>query len=306
MVCCWKIYIMDTKNTSYSEHGVVDGSQQHVTRNTYSSFSETKNNLNIGLVLNSISVSDEKLQVKKIGSLLKVTKYYKRSNNSLSVAVDDDITRVFNVEVGTNNLYQAKTDLRDKIKGYFTNIKYFKFITLTFDPKLKINQNKNLYNPTDTHKCVKQFILKLQSKYGYFKYIWVVEPHPTSGRMHYHMLADLPYIDKDVFHSYWVYGERSRIECPRGIRDIHAYMAKVCNEMSKYLDKTKNISSLKGHKRYSSSKSVRVESIVDHKSSYVERVLLSGEPIKTGCYSFSNTFFVGDTYWFLYDHDIPT
>jgi hypothetical protein len=261
--------------------------------NKFIQFKQVQINLNIGLVLNDISGSDE-VRFDRIGSLLKYTKYkvFKSYDSPVS-----SVDRIFNNYPDSSNIYKSKNDLRDKIVGYFSHKKeWLKFITLTFDPKK--NVNKNLYSLGDAHKCIRLLIKKLQSKYGFFRYLWVAERH-KSGVIHYHMLCYLPYIDKDLFHSFWSYG-MSRIEAPHEIHNMQRYMTKISNEMTKYLSKSEANHSFKGHKRFACSKDVRKISIYSGAFEAISKYLVNYEPVDTGSFSFSNPFMSGITYWFMF------
>src|SRR4030042_2512524 len=140
--------------------------------------------LNTGLVLNSISGS-ESVGVSVIGQLVKVRKFFKKASKLKSKRVS------FNSYYDNYSSTRSVGNLKDIIKGYFSKPN-IKFITLTYDPKLKNNQNK-IFDISESHKKVKLFIRKLQIRYPNFKYVCVAERH-LSGAIHYHLLALIPYI----------------------------------------------------------------------------------------------------------------
>jgi hypothetical protein len=95
-----------------------------------------------------------------------------------------------------------------------------KFIGLTFKNTYKYN----IKNLDDCNKKKNKFILNLQTKYPGVKYILVPE-FQKRGAIHYHMICNLPYIDKWNFHKLWKYGS-SHIQAVKSSRKIGFYLTK--------------------------------------------------------------------------------
>lgn len=125
---------------------------------------------------------------------------------------------------------------RDMIRRLATsnfNMKYAKFITLTFSK-----------NETDLHaanKKYKQFIQKLRRRYGMFKYITVIE-FQERGSIHYHMLSDLPFIPYTIINTLWGNGNID-IRAVDKVDNLGAYLVK-------YMNKDNDDIRLKGEKAY--------------------------------------------------------
>jgi hypothetical protein len=69
-----------------------------------------------------------------------------------------------------------------------------KFVTLTF--------REHITDLDEANILFKKFIQRLRSRWGDFKYLAVIE-FQKSGRIHYHMISDLPYIQKGLFYAIW-------------------------------------------------------------------------------------------------------
>lgn len=73
-----------------------------------------------------------------------------------------------------------------------------RFMTLTFNtPLLDLNKANPLF---------RNFVKRLSRLYPQFKYLCVPEFQPNSGRVHYHLLCNLPYIEKSELESLWSHG----------------------------------------------------------------------------------------------------
>jgi hypothetical protein len=93
------------------------------------------------------------------------------------------------------NLYNAnvrRNKLRRMILANFSSNS--KFITLTFREHITDLDKANI--------LFKQFIQRLRSRWGNFKYLAVIE-FQKSGRVHYHMISDLPFIQKGLLYAIW-------------------------------------------------------------------------------------------------------
>jgi len=257
------------------------------------SFKELKNDVNIGLVLNYISGSH--FNVKIIGQLVKITNNFIKNRKTRSSRLP------FNSSESVYHSNQAKTNLRDIVKGYFSK-PYTKFITLTFAPNKKINKGRNLFDPSYTHPCVKLFIRKLQKMYPDFKYVCVAERH-KSGQIHYHMLAQIPYLEKEKVQKMFPYGA-TRIDSVKNNSEMGKYLTKISYEMSKYLSKD-NSNTFKGHKRYFCSKSIRRIKLSDYdKQNFIKKTFMTLKFIETGSYRYLNSFNEGICYWFITSEEI--
>jgi hypothetical protein len=130
----------------------------------------------------------------------------------------------------------AKNTLRSYILGNFDS--FVKFITFTFDP------SKNDFDLKDLSSCnlKKNILVKRIKKYfPKAKYIIIPELH-ESGRFHYHMLIDLPYLTKDNQAKLWPYGF-VKVKAYKNIVGSVFYM-------TKYLTKNSLLSQFKNRRRY--------------------------------------------------------
>lgn len=98
-----------------------------------------------------------------------------------------------------------------------------KFITLTFDPKryvvTEVDEGKKLF---------RQFARRLQEwqrgKGKELKYVAVIEFH-KSGRVHFHMLCNLHYINQNKLTEIWGYGF-TKINRIDHVDNVGAYLSK--------------------------------------------------------------------------------
>jgi hypothetical protein len=144
--------------------------------------------------------------------------------------------------------YQGRSRIRakNKIKRLIqSNFTYqSKFITLTF-------RNTDNFDVTDMdacHKRFKYFMGKMYSMYGEFKYIAVPEYQEKNKRhaVHYHLVANLPYISTELLSRIWIYGYVYINMCSRP-KKVGVYL-------TKYLTKESFNSTNKGRRRYLRSK----------------------------------------------------
>jgi len=105
------------------------------------------------------------------------------------------------------NIIQNQESIRDdnvrrtriKIRRLInSNQDLVKFMTLTFNTPCT---DLAVANP-----LFRNFIKRLSRLYPAFKYICVPEFQPTSGRVHYHLLCNLPYIEKLSLEKIWQNG----------------------------------------------------------------------------------------------------
>jgi|FLYL01.1.fsa_nt_gi hypothetical protein len=114
-----------------------------------------------------------------------------------------------------------------------------KFITLTFNTHITCLDAANT--------LFKQFVQRLRYRYGKFKYIAVIE-FMKSGRIHYHMMSDLPYIKNKVLAEIWENGF-VKINNITKVDNVGAYMVK-------YMIKDIGDNRLAGRKAYLCSKNL--------------------------------------------------
>lgn len=91
-----------------------------------------------------------------------------------------------------------------------------KFITLTFE--------NNITELDQANKEFDKFIKRLRRKYKDFKYIAVIE-FTKKGRIHYHMISNLPYISKQRLSDIWQNGF-VKINNITHVDNIGAYVVK--------------------------------------------------------------------------------
>lgn len=89
------------------------------------------------------------------------------------------------------NLFKARKKL---INYCYANPNLNKFLTLTYSSFInKLSQSNNLFN---------NFNVKIRNLFPNYKYIAVPE-YQKSGRLHYHLLNNLPYIPKEKIAKLW-------------------------------------------------------------------------------------------------------
>lgn len=135
---------------------------------------------------------------------------------------------------------RAVRDIRSIIKGNFHNTKYLKHIVFTFDPS-----TSKKFNQWDLKECNKKKVIFENRFRKYFpeaRYIIVPERH-EDGRIHYHMVSDVGFVQLDVLKKMWFYG-RSSIGCNEEPQDY------IVKELSKYV--TKNTTKFNARRYYCS------------------------------------------------------
>lgn len=162
-----------------------------------------------------------------------VKNYQGKNRGRANQAFTDEETKKENRKKVTNRA-------RMKVRRYANaNQDMRKFITLTF-----------AYNMTDiesANACFNIFLTKLRKKYPNLKFIKVIE-FQKRGAVHYHMLANIPYINWRKFEEdFWPYGNTSIRRLDQN-DNVGAYITKY---MCKELDER-----LKGFKCYSMSQNL--------------------------------------------------
>lgn len=117
---------------------------------------------------------------------------------------------------------------------------YDKFATFTY--------REHVTNIDIANKDYKEFIQRMRYKYGAFPCLTVIE-FTKKGRIHYHMLAKLPYIKKSLLAEIWGHGF-VKINRITHVDNIGAYIVK-------YMTKEGFDERLKGRKMYLCSKGLK-------------------------------------------------
>lgn len=121
-----------------------------------------------------------------------------------------------------------------------------KFVTLTFGNTLLLG-----YDITDVKACNHAFKLFIQRLRGYYpdlKYVAVIE-FQKRGAVHYHMVCNLPYIDKAVLAAVWGQGF-IKVNAIDKVDNLGAYVIK-------YMTVDTEDNRLMGLKAYNASKGLK-------------------------------------------------
>lgn len=121
-------------------------------------------------------------------------------------------------EYRNRRAHRANNTIRRLANGNF--IERAVFVTLTFDN----DQSFDINDISASNKRLRTFIKKLQTQFPDFKYIAVLE-FQQRGAVHYHMLCNLPYIEKEELASNWGHGFID-IQYVRDTQKIGGYLAK--------------------------------------------------------------------------------
>lgn len=193
----------------------------------------------------------EKKKAKITGNFLELYEFSIAINHE----VNQNKVRSFNPDNIRKGNNRAISQIKSIIAGNFNN-KRTKFIVLTFKGKLNFDkQNLRICNQKK-----QTFIKKLQAKYGYnFKYL-IIPEYQKKGAVHYHMLAEIPYLNKEELEKIWSYGY-----CHiSNIKKKHQTAEYITKELVKQMKKityyvSKNIKKVeyKGLRRYYCSNSVQ-------------------------------------------------
>lgn len=161
--------------------------------------------------------------------------------NFLLKATKDDIDRVKK----KNALESYNSFLRLVVANFGNN--RAKFITLTFEDTTE-------FDITDVEKCnhvFQLFIKRLRGAYGNkFRYLVTIEFQDKNNRnaVHYHMIADLPYIKNNEFNKIWGLGY-TQIRSVKNSKQSAVYVGK-------YMRKGLIDDRLNGKKKYWGSKNL--------------------------------------------------
>lgn len=147
---------------------------------------------------------------------------------------------------------EARNMVRRIVLSNFNNGS--KFITLTFAEHITDVQQAN--------KEFKKFIQRMRRRYGSFKYVTVIE-FTKNGRVHYHMMSDLPYIENAKLAEIWRNGFVKINEITH-VDNVGAYMIK-------YMVKDLEDMRLAGHKCYQTSRGL--ERPIEYKGETADYIL---------------------------------
>ncbi len=150
-------------------------------------------------------------------------------------------------EYRVRTIVQAINTLRQLCFLNFTL--YDKFITLTFN-------NEQAFDITNLKVCyhyVQLFLRKLKRRYPDLKYIVVAE-FQKRGAVHYHILANIPFITEEERIVLWPYGF-SKVLAVQSTTQLALYL-------SKYLGKRFDDKRKFGHKLYTTSKGLRKPKVI--------------------------------------------
>ena len=139
-------------------------------------------------------------------------------------------------------LRRARSNIRRLIAANF-NKKYDKFITLTF--------KENMQDITKANKEFTNFIKRLKRRFAEqeIKYLTVIE-FQKRGAIHYHTIANLPYVENKELSKMWGNGF-VKINAIENIDNVSTYI-------SKYLTKeTYDNEKMKNKKKYFPSRNLK-------------------------------------------------
>lgn len=165
-------------------------------------------------------------------------------------------------------------ELRRTINANFDT--HSKFITLTFAENVKDVKTAN--------GIYKKFMDRMRYQYGSFKYATVIE-FQQRGAVHYHMIADLPYIEKDELARIWAQGfvkinDITNQNSGKGVDNVGAYV-------TAYMTKEQSDQRLMGQKAYFTSRNL-TRPITVHGMDAIELIEAYGlegkKEVFTSCY----------------------
>lgn len=173
------------------------------------------------------------------------------------------------------NSRRAKNNLRRVLISNFDNRSTF--ITLTF-------RDGSVNDVTCVKECngkFDSFMKRLRRRYGSdFKYCWVIEFQDKNGRgaVHYHVVADLPYVPYDKLGEIWGNGfiGINRID---HVDNVGAYI-------TKYMTKDSNDPRLQGEKSYNTSKNMTrpIELFGSEAHEIIDKYILDKKRVFTNSY----------------------
>lgn len=136
-----------------------------------------------------------------------------------------------------HNSRRARWNLMRLVNMNFDS--HSKFVTLTFAD--------NVVSLDEAHKEFDRFMKRMKRRYPKFKYVVATE-FQKRGAVHYHMIADLPYVRNDELRKLWRNGF-VRINDIENCDNVGAYT-------SKYISKQNKDVRLNGRKAYMTSKNL--------------------------------------------------
>lgn len=131
--------------------------------------------------------------------------------------------------------WRAKNKVKRIIQANFNH--QSKFITLTF----KDNHEFDISSLDECYQVFKSFTHKIRRLYGEFNYLCVPE-YQKRGAVHYHLIANLPYIPNELLAEIWGAGF-VKVNLVTNSKKIGVYL-------TKYLTKESFNRETKGLKRY--------------------------------------------------------
>jgi hypothetical protein len=142
-----------------------------------------------------------------------------------------------------DNNRRARMELRRTINASFDV--HSKFLTLTFA--------ENITDVKTANAIYSKFMRKMKRKYGSIKYATVIE-FQQRGAVHYHMIADLPYISKQELARIWGQGfvkinDITGQNGGDGVDNVGAYV-------TAYMTKDQSDPRLNGQKAYFTSRNL--------------------------------------------------
>lgn len=155
--------------------------------------------------------------------------------------------------------YRAREKVRRLINANFSDLDHVKFTTHTF----RDGELKNVWDLEEANPLWKKFIMRLKHwlKKNYkpdfrLKYVAVIEFQDKNGRgaVHYHMISNLPYIDKKIFEGIWRHGWIGINSLQGKHRDDKKDVDNVGAYVIKYMTKNADDPRLRGQKSYLCSK----------------------------------------------------
>ena len=171
-----------------------------------------------------------------------ISGYLGRTLTKLKKDVIDGLSDSF--EKRDDNIIRTRQNIRRLINS---NADLNKFITLTFSDNITDVENANLH--------FKKFILRLKYKFSELKYLTVIE-FQKRGAVHYHMVCNMPYINKFILSEIWGNGF-IKINRINNCDNVGAYV-------SKYLSKEMGFKMFKKKKFFCSRDLERPLVVVDN------------------------------------------
>ncbi len=144
-------------------------------------------------------------------------------------------------EYRSRKAHRANNTLRRLANGNF--IERVVFVTLTFNN----DQTFDISDISASNKRLRAFIKRLQLRFPELKYIAVLE-FQQRGAVHYHLLCNLPYIEKEELSSIWSHGFVD-IQYVQDTQKIGGYLAK-------YMAKNSTDPRFSEHRSYFTSKNL--------------------------------------------------